>query len=102
MKTLVLLGAIVILSGCSSATKVADQGPQYCYTTQNIQTKNGERVESQTQVECSDKPGHWRKQAGVAKQCIVHQYKVDKGRGERHVSQIRCQHPDGSWHPEFN
>jgi len=77
MKTLVLLGAIVILSGCSSATKVADQGPQYCYTTQNIQTKNGERVESQTQVECSDKPGHWRKQAGVAQQCRPYQTVVN-------------------------
>ncbi len=44
---------IVALSGCSS-TKVAAQKPQYCYTSQTIQTKNGERVESQTVVECTD------------------------------------------------
>jgi hypothetical protein len=96
------LACIMALTGCSSAPQAQAQSSQYCYTTQNIQTKNGERVESQTQVECSDKPGHWRKQAGVAKQCRPYQTVVSiKGR-DKNVQGILCQHPDGSWHPEFN
>lgn len=96
------LASVIVLAGCTSAPKNVAQGPQYCYTTQYIQTKNGERVESQTQVECSDKPGHWYKQAGVAKQCRSYQTVVTiKGR-DKNVQGILCQHPDGSWHPEFN
>jgi hypothetical protein len=98
---IVLIGVLIALSGCSS-TAVADRGPQYCYTTQNIQTTNGERVQSQTQVECSDKPGYWHKQAGVAKQCRSYQTVVNiKGR-DKNVQGYLCQHPDGSWRPEFN
>jgi hypothetical protein len=96
------LATVIVLVGCSSSPKNVAQGPQYCYTTQNIQTTNGERVESQTQVECSDKPGYWHKQAGVAKQCRSYQTVVNiKGR-DKNVQGYLCQHPDGSWRPEFN
>jgi uncharacterized protein YcfL len=96
------LATVIVLVGCSSSPKNVAQGPQYCYTTQNIQTKNGDRVESQTQVECSDKPGYWHKQAGVAKQCRSYQTVVNiKGR-DKNVQGYLCQHPDGSWRPEFN
>ena len=49
----IMMILVACLSGCSS-TKVVAEKPQYCYTSQTIQTKNGERVESQTVVECTD------------------------------------------------
>ena len=102
MKLFILAVVSITVVGCSSTAPVADRGPQYCYTTQNIQTTNGERVESQTRVECSDKPGYWHKQAGVAKQCRSFNKPVDiKGR-EKNVQGYMCQHPDGVWRPEFN
>ena len=50
---IILLFLVIALAGCSS-TKVVAEKPQYCHTSQTIQTKNGERVESQTIVECTD------------------------------------------------
>lgn len=50
----VMMVVISLLSGCSSAPKVTAQKPQYCYTSQTIKTQNGERVNSETTVECTD------------------------------------------------
>lgn len=49
-----LLFVIIALTGCSSTPKVVAQKPQYCYTSQTIVTENGEKVNSKTQVECTD------------------------------------------------
>lgn len=46
--------ALIPLTGCSSSPKVVAQKPQYCYTSQTIITENGEKVNSRTQVECTD------------------------------------------------
>lgn len=56
MNTRLIVGAVLItaLTGCSSAPKVSANKPQYCYTSQTIVTENGERVNSRTQVECTD------------------------------------------------
>ena len=51
---IVLVGVLVMLSGCSSTSKVQAEKPQYCYTSQTIVTKDGERVQSKTVVECTD------------------------------------------------
>lgn len=49
-----LMVVVGLLSGCSSAPKVQASKPQYCHTSQAIVTKNGEKVESATLVECTD------------------------------------------------
>jgi uncharacterized protein YceK len=51
---IVLAGVLIVLSGCSSAPKKVAQKPQYCHTSQTIKTQNGERVNSETLVECTD------------------------------------------------
>lgn len=51
---IVSLYIIIFLTGCSSSPKVQAEKPQYCYTSQTIQTQNGEKVESKTVVECTD------------------------------------------------
>ena len=45
---------IALLSGCSSSPKVMAQKPQYCLTSQTIQTENNETVNSKTTLECTD------------------------------------------------
>jgi hypothetical protein len=50
---IVTLYIILFFTACSS-TQVKAEKPQYCYTSQTIQTQNGERVESKTVVECTD------------------------------------------------
>lgn len=49
-----LLACVMSLTGCSSSPKVQAQKPQYCHTSQTIKTQNGERVHSETTVECTD------------------------------------------------
>ena len=49
-----LLACVIGLTGCGSTPKVQAQKPQYCHTSQTIKTQNGERVNSETLVECTD------------------------------------------------
>ena len=49
-----LLALVFALTGCGSAPKMQAQKPQYCHTSQTIKTQNGERVASETLVECTD------------------------------------------------
>jgi hypothetical protein len=51
---IIALVLIISLTACSSAPKVTAEKPQYCYTSQTIVTKDGERVQSKTIVECTD------------------------------------------------
>lgn len=54
LSIILMMAAITLLSGCSSAPKVQAQKPQYCHTSQTIKTQNGDRVNSETTVECTD------------------------------------------------
>lgn len=54
MKILITVVAATLVAGCSSSPKVVAQKPQYCYTSQTIVTENGEKVNSRTEVECTD------------------------------------------------
>lgn len=89
----------IILSGCSSAPKAVAQKPQYCYTSQTILTKNNEKVDSATLVECSDDEVKrlFQPRTGLASNCGVFTYWTKIG--DRNVQRkgISCQKPDGSW-----
>jgi hypothetical protein len=54
MKLLIIAATAVILAGCSSAPKIAAEKPQYCHTYQTIKSKNGDSVNSETTVKCTD------------------------------------------------
>lgn len=54
MKIAIILAAGLITVGCSSAPKITAEKPQYCYTSETIETQNGNRVNSNTKVECTD------------------------------------------------
>tara|TARA_B110000285_G_scaffold76659_1_gene88308 strand:- start:1902 stop:2261 length:360 start_codon:yes stop_codon:yes gene_type:complete len=74
-KLLVLLGAMLALSACST-TPTTNNGyhsnSQYCYQTTKIRTQ-GEYVSSEGLTECTDKPRmeHVVKDAGVASDCRI-------------------------------
>jgi hypothetical protein len=65
---IVLTILVLVLSGCSSAPK---QTAQICNTSQTIEVRNGERVDSKTIVKCSDNfiDRHVPAQAGVDRNC---------------------------------
>ena len=88
----------LMLSGCSS-TPVAQTKRQYCYTSQEIQTKDRETVSSQTTLKCTDDPMERVviKRAGVAKDCFENRTRmVIRGR-EVIERSIACQKFDGTW-----
>ncbi len=51
---IILLCLIITLTGCSSAPKVTAEKPQYCHTYQTLNSKNGDTVNSETTVKCTD------------------------------------------------
>jgi hypothetical protein len=97
-----ILGLAVVsvyLVGCSSAPKVQAQKPQYCHTSQTIQLKNGETVNSLTQVECTDDQIKRVTTAriGMSKNCGYFTGWMKKGGRDVQYRAISCQLPDGSW-----
>lgn len=87
------------LSGCSSAPKVQAQKPQYCYTSQNIVTENGSKVNSRTEIECSDDQVKRLTSAriGISSNCGEFKYWTRQGGHDVQRTGISCQKPDGSW-----
>ncbi|NDG30272.1 hypothetical protein EB118_09405 [bacterium] len=45
---------LLVLAGCASSPKQVSA--PYCYTNQDIRVQNGERVNSETRLQCSDNP----------------------------------------------
>ena len=99
MKVFFLAGAIALVGWSSAQTKVVDHTPQYCHTSQQILAKNGETVESQTLVECTDDqikriPQH---RLGMSPNCGEFTYTMQIGGQYVHRKAISCQKTDGSW-----
>lgn len=96
---------IALLSGCSSAPKQTTSR-QYCYTSQEIRTKNGTNVSSETLVKCNDDPVEQivMKKAGMAKNCgeVVDYMELPSGKVIRNRNLV-CQKFDGRWEliPEY-
>lgn len=89
----------IALMGCSSSPKVQAQKPQYCYTSQTIVTENGEKVNSRTQVECTDDQIQRiaERRIGLSPYCGEFTYWTKQGDSNVQRKGISCQKPDGSW-----
>lgn len=89
----------ILISGCSSNPKVQAQKPQYCYTSQEILVKDGERVQSTTLVECTDDQIKRLTQVrmGYAPNCGEFTYWMKIGGRDVQSKGISCQRPDGRW-----
>jgi len=95
---LVLVGSFMV-GGCasSSPTKTARQ---YCYTSKDITVKNGENVDSITQVRCNDDPIETipTVKMGISPKCFENPYRhqLPSGRVVEGMNYV-CQKRDGSW-----
>ena len=90
---------IGLLSGCSSTPKVMANKPQYCHTSQTIKTQNGERVNSETVVECTDDQVKrlTAQRMGLSPHCGEFTYWMQIGGNNVQRKGISCQRLDGSW-----
>lgn len=95
----VMMLGVGLLSGCSSTPKVAANKPQYCHTSQTIKTQNGETVNSQTTLECTDDQIKRLTEVrlGMAANCGEFTYWMKQGNTDVQRKGISCQKPDGSW-----
>lgn len=98
MKLVILIAALAVV-GCSSNPAVVAKKPQYCYTSQTIKTQNGEKVNSETTVECSDDQVKklFQVRSGMAPNCGEFTYWMQIGGRDVQRKGISCQKPDGSW-----
>jgi len=99
MRVLLFAGAIV-LAGCSSASKqTVNHTPQYCHTSQEILAKNGETVQSQTLVKCTDSQVERvaSRRLGLSPHCGEFTYWMNLGGQNVQRKGISCQKPDGTW-----
>ena len=97
-----LLAGAVVLAGCSTTQTtptIIGEAPQYCYTSQTIVTDNGEQVQSQTRVDCTDDPVEKvvSKRLGMSPNCGQYTYWMNIGGNNVQRKGISCQRPDGSW-----
>ena len=98
-KIVIISLTALMISACSSAPKKVAQKPQYCHTSQTILTKNGEKVESQTLVECTDDQIKklFQVRSGMAPNCGEFTYWMNLGGRDVQRKGVSCQKPDGSW-----
>jgi hypothetical protein len=96
--TVVVL-SLIFLTGCGSSPKAVAEKPQYCYTSQSIETTNGERVTSRTKVECTDDQVKrlFHVRSGMAPTCGEFTYWMQLGNQYVQRKGVSCQKPDGSW-----
>jgi hypothetical protein len=94
-----VLACVLAVTGCSSAPKAVAQKPQYCHTSQTIKTQNGERVNSETTVECTDDQIKklFQVRSGMAPNCGEFEYWMKIGGRDVQRKGVSCQKPDGSW-----
>lgn len=97
--TLLLACIMVLMVGCSSGPKIVAQKPQYCYTSQTIKTQNGEKVNSETTLDCTDDQIKrlTEKRLGMAPNCGEFTYWMTIGGNNVQRKGISCQKLDGSW-----
>jgi hypothetical protein len=88
---------LIAVTGCSSAP-IGPAKP-YCYTAQEIRTKNKETVSSETLLRCTDDPIEkvTIKRAGVASNCGLYNYTVTLNGRPVQQRGLACEKFDGTW-----
>lgn len=99
MRLLCVAATASLLAACGSSPRVQAEKPAYCITSQTIKTQNGERVESQTVLECTDDQIKriTQKRLGSAPNCGEFTYWMTLGGRDVQRKGISCQKPDGNW-----
>jgi hypothetical protein len=96
----VLLVSGFVAAGCAS-TPPPKTARQYCYTNQEIKTRNGEKVDSQTTISCNDDPIEQipTKRMGISPSCFEnpYRYQLPNGRIIQGMNYACQKKHDGSW-----
>ena len=71
-KIVLLVLAVLTVSGCASNKQPTALQPQYCYTNQSIEVENGSNVSSKTRVECTDDRTKqlFQARSGISSDCM--------------------------------
>jgi len=95
MKKVLLL--VALIAGCSSSPKQA--AAPYCYTNQDIRVQNGERVNSETRLQCSDNPVDRMaiRNYGISPHCGEYVYNMTIGGKNVQRRGYACQKLDGTY-----
>lgn len=93
-----LLVLSVALTGCASKPAPKHQG-QYCYTDQTIVKRGGSVVDSQTVLQCTDRPGQQTaiQRAGIDSKCEEFWYSESRWGKMVPVRGVRCEKLNGTW-----
>ena len=99
MKALMSVGAIALLVGCSSPPKAVAEKAPYCTTSQTIEVRDKETVNSRTLVECTDDQIKrlFQARSGMSPNCGEFLYWTQLGGRNVQRKGISCQKPDGNW-----
>jgi hypothetical protein len=95
-----LLSLIVISSaGCSITPDYYDYQAPYCYTDETTKIVDGQTVDSEVQLECTDRPGKQMEiaRAGIDTSCEEFWYNETRWGKLTKVRGVRCEKLDGSW-----
>lgn len=98
MIRLSLVIACAVLAGCAGKPKTVYQS-QYCYTDQTIVKQGDAVVNSQTVLECTDRPGQQSaiQRAGIDSKCEEFWYPESRWGKMVQVRGVRCEKLNGSW-----
>ena len=107
-RIVILVGAVLSLSACSSSPQYAyHDNQQYCYQTTTIHTK-GNNVASEGLTQCTDKPRveHVVKDVGVASDCRIsrpiNSNRNDAKAGETLLCKFTDPRGNTTWRPVNN
>jgi len=99
--SLLSLTLLTSLAGCSSTP--AHPNPdvaQYCYTEETVDINNGQTVNSNTKVQCSDEPFKRAKYVGVdPKNCRSWESSYVHNGYKKTVYGFLCKDANGNWRP---
>lgn len=92
-----VIAILILMSGCASSPQ--GSAKPYCYTAQEIRTKNGSTVSSETLLQCTDDPIEkvTIKRAGIAKNCGEYTYYVTLNGKSVQQRGLACEKFNGSW-----
>ncbi len=91
--------SIVALAGCSSTKTTLPVAEPYCYTDQTIQ-KQGDIVNSNTTLECTDNPLKRAKLVGVDEKNCRRWSRTDQvGKNLKTYGGYICRDAKGNWRP---
>src|SRR5210317_1598570 len=95
MKRLFFIPLVVAVSACSGTSEISKYRNQYCYTNEDIKVTDGNTVNSETRVLCSDMPNTTLVYTGIAESCGSNLYFPNTRQGQTVRHSTVCKMKNG-------